>query len=293
VRSPGPEKQLPSGQLSATSAAEAPYSTASILSDARRALEKLEQLKVRRGAPGQTSIGTTTVVPHATSPVQDGQQQHSTVLGQPAGPPRQPSSLAASSSRSQGPSNGQRTMVLPKPVTSPMTSLQPPAQTMSASPTPSARPSSEAGTAVKSHSHTPAPNGLGSASPHRGGTMPGTMPARDMGKQAAPQRPPHAPMGLAQRVSTKASSPMPSGRGGSPAPTPGLVSVSRTPMGRQSSPSPTNSVPATPDIASRLASMPRGAPKQAVPTTLVAMTGPGASGGLQDYSAMRQPRRSC
>lgn len=296
-----------SAQLSAISASEAPYSTASILNDARRALEKLEQLKVRRvgslsHAPQQSFA--TVAAPSAFSP-------NTQVPSSLRGPVRQATSLSPPASRMQQGSlaSGQRLGAIGSS-TSPTTSAQPPVQTLSATPAPTQKLSSSPSPtarisgqgAQQSQSHTPAPQHV--TVPKVGATplRPGMVQVKDFGMpfaKASPlQRPPSVPQ---QRVpsatppptmgAAKVSSPIPTVRSGSPSSTATGHLARATASVRQNVAlgmphSSTTSMPTTPDAANRVASMsaPRVGPKQVAPMALMARNTTGSS---QEYGSAR------
>mmetsp|Transcript_107472 Transcript_107472/g.167904 ORF Transcript_107472/g.167904 Transcript_107472/m.167904 type:complete len:559 (-) Transcript_107472:84-1760(-) len=278
-------------QLSAVSASEAPYSTASILNDARRALEKLEQLKVRRvgSLSHSPQVGATTAPASAMSP-------NAQVTASLRGPLRQASSLSPTTSRlPQRPLMSIGTSPAPsaQPPVQTLSATPAPTQTLSASPTPTARTSAQA---QQSQSHIPAPQHL--AAPTVGATpfRPGMVQAKDFGQplakatplQASPlQRPPSFPQ---QRISSvtppttgaaKVSSPLPAARSGSPT-TSSSNQISRLTARSNVTLSSTSAMPTTPDAASRLASLAasRVAPKQVAPVALMARS---TTGSLQEY----------
>lgn len=111
-------------QLSATGCAnEAAYSTTSILNDARRALEKLEQLKVRRGGANSNCSSYTGPAPSAPSPARSavsaqGSESAATTLSQP--PHRcVPQRVGAVSSVSRAPQRTQQVTAARRPPQAP------------------------------------------------------------------------------------------------------------------------------------------------------------------------------
>jgi len=282
--------------------AQAPYSTASILNDARRALEKLEQLKVRRvGSLSHSPQMVVTVA--APSAMLPGTQVPASLRG----PLRQASSLSPTSSRMpQGALTAcQRPGVLgfaapsAQPPVQTLSATPAPTQTLSASPSPTARTSTQAVSAQQSLSHTPAPHHM--AVPKVGATpfRPGMVQVKDFGQPMAKastlQRPPAVPAPH-QRISSvtpptigaaKVSSPVPTVRSGSPTSTSSNHIARATALARHNGTLGVQpAMPTTPDAASRLAqlSAPRVGPKQVAPVTLMARS---TTGSLQEYGTAR------
>jgi hypothetical protein len=238
----------PTSQLSAAgSTTEAPYSTTSILNDARRALEKLEQLKVRRGTGNASYTG-----PAPSGPARSAASATSMEAAAAAG-------AAAANAAARVTPATQMPQRTAGHSPSPQTSAQVP---VNRRPPQSPMALKQITSPQLSASSAPAGSKIVTAS-----------------KGAAPMRPQAVAVGKAGSASPAMQS------------SPVNLKTRASPARQLGSPG--NSVPPTPDGASRMFSVSRGAPKQAVPATLSPMTG-GASraGAPQDYGVVRQQLRS-